>query len=346
MGLDMTLFDNRLNISYDYFVRKTLDMMGPAPELPSILGTDEPTANNTDLKTYGFELSVSWKDRLENGIGYSARFMLSDSQTEITSYPNETNDLSTYCSGYKMNNIWGFETIGIAKTQNEMDTHLESLPEGGQDAIGNNWAAGDIMYKDLNDDGKIDYGAYTLDDRGDLKIIGNSTPRYRFALDLSANWKGFDVRALFQGVMKRDYFQNSSFFWGAYSYGIWKSTAFEEHKDFFRDENSYSYDAMGENLDAYYPRPIFGNKNQKTQTRYLLDASYIRLKNLQIGYSIPSELANKIGMSQLRVFLSGENLWTGTKVPKMFDPEYIEGGSGGNAYPLSKVYSIGVNVNF
>nr|WP_321356350.1 SusC/RagA family TonB-linked outer membrane protein [uncultured Draconibacterium sp.] len=353
IGTDIGMFKNKLNASFDYFTRKTLDMVGPAPELPVILGTDVPKANNTDLKTYGFELSLSWKDHLENGLGYSVNFMLSDSQTEITRYPNETNNLDTYRSGMKMGEIWGYETVGIAKSQEEMDAHLGALTEGGQNAIGSNWAAGDIMYKDLNGDKKIDNGSYTLDDHGDLKIIGNNTPRYQFALDLSANWKGFDVRALFQGVMKRDYFQNSYYFWGASSRGLWWSAGFEDHKDFFRNEDSYTYAAMGENLDSYYPRPIFSSKNQQVQSRYLQDASYIRLKNLQIGYTVPQALSEKIKMKQLRIFVSGENLWTGTKMTKMFDPETVGAGTGsnavgwgGNTYPLSKVFSAGVNVNF
>ncbi len=356
-GLDMALFDNRLNTSFDYFIRKTLDMIGPAPELPEILGTDVPKTNNTDLKTYGFELSVSWRDRLDNGLGYSVQFLLSDSQTEITRYPNETGNLNTYRKGMKMGEIWGYETIGIAKSQEEMDAHLASLPNGGQNAVGSTigqWEAGDIMYKDLNNDGKIDNGAETEGNHGDWKIIGNSTPRYQFSLDLTANWKNFDIRALFQGVMKRDYFQNSNYFWGAYHWGIWWSTGLDQHLDYFRDESSASYSTLGENLDAYYPRPSYSDKNHESQTRYLQDASYIRLKNLQVGYTLPKSIYTKLGMSQLRVFVSGENLWTGTKMTSIFDPESVEAGAlgnngigyGGSTYPIPKVFSVGVNVNF
>ena len=360
IGTDIGLFNNKLNASFDYFNRKTLDMVGPAPELPLILGTAVPKTNNTDLKTYGFELSIAWKDRLENGLGYAVTFILSDSQTKITRYPNETGSLYDsqnskylYRPNMKMGEIWGYETIGIAKTQAEMDAHLAALPHGGQDAIGTQWEAGDIMYKDLNNDGKIDNGATTEKDHGDWKVIGNNTPRYLFSIDLSANWKGFDVRTLFQGVMKRDYFQDSYYFWGASKRGIWWSAGFEDHKDFFRNEDSYSYAAMGENLDSYYPRPVFDKKNQQIQTRYLQDASYIRLKNLQIGYTLPQSLTDKMKMSQLRIFVSGENLWTGTKMTKMFDPETVGAGSGdnavgfgGNTYPLSRIFSVGVNVNF
>ena len=345
IGVDFGAFNNRLTGSVDIFNRKTIDMVGPAPELPTILGMTVPKTNNTDLETYGFELNIGWNDRLSNGFGYSAKFILSDAQTKITRYPNPTNTLSKYKSGEMMGDIYGYETIGIAKSREEMEQHLASLPNGGQDAIGNKWDAGDIMYKDLNGDGKIDGGGNKYDDMGDRKKIGNNTPRYQFGLDLSADFKGFDFRAFFQGVMKRDYWQGSAYFWGIGNSGIWHSTGFVEHVDYFRAEPSNDLPA---NLDSYYPRPIFdSSKNNQVQTRYLQNAAYIRLKNIQLGYTLPSSLTNKFGVSKLRLFVSGENLWTGTSLSSIFDPETISGGDGsnGNAYPLSKTISFGLSVN-
>jgi TonB-linked SusC/RagA family outer membrane protein len=353
LGLDFRMFDNRLSSSFDYYTRYTDDMVGPAIELPLTLGTDVPDMNNTDLKTYGFELDLTWNDRLSNGLAYSVKFLLSDSQTKITRYPNPTgtlelsdfDDPDVYRAGQMVGEIWGYETIGIAKTDDEMDTYLSTLTNGGQDAIGSQFAAGDIMYKDLNGDGKVDNGSGTIDDHGDLKIIGNNTARYNFAFDLSANYKGFDFRAFFQGVMKRDYFQNSYYFWGATN-NKWWSTGFEEHKDYFRADASHR---MGENLDSYYARPLFGStayKNQKTQSRYIQNAAYVRLKNVQLGYSLPSAWVNKMKLSKVRVFVSGENLFTLTPMSSIFDPETIGGGWGGNVYPLSKVYAMGLSVNF
>jgi TonB-linked SusC/RagA family outer membrane protein len=345
MGVDVHLFRNRLSSSFDYFIRYTDDMVGPAPKLPATLGTTEPRMNNTNLKTFGFEWEITWNDLLQNGLGYSARFLLSDSKTKILSYPNPSGLLSTYRAGQEYGEIWGYETIGIAKSQQEMDAHLATLPEGGQNALGSRWEAGDIMYKDLNGDNKISSGASTEGDPGDLKVIGNNQPRFRFALDLSADWKGVDIKVFFQGIMKRDFFQNNYYFWGfSSSGGMWNSTGFIEHKDYFRSDENHPF---GQNLDSYYPRPLSsGSKNEQVQTRYLLNASYIRLKNLQIGYTIPSHLTQKIHISKLRIFLSGENIWTGTKMSTIFDPETIDGGYGGSVYPLSKVYSIGLNVNF
>lgn len=346
VGLDFGLFDNRLRGSFDYFIRNTNDMVGNAPELPNILGTAVPVTNNTDLRTQGWELELGWNDRLNNGLGYAVRMTLSDAKTKITSYPNNpTNSLGQTLEGHELGEIWGYETIGIAKSQEEMDAHLASLPNGGQNALGSNWSAGDIMYADLNGDGKISAGASTLADPGDRKVIGNNTPRYLLGLDLSADWKGFDFRAFFQGVLKRDYWQGSFYFWGAHD-DIWWSCGLTDHTDFFIAE---SYEAFEANTDAYYPRPLWkeGQKNRQVQTRYLQDASYVRLKNLQLGYTLPATLTKKINIQKLRFYVSGENLLTFTKMANMFDPETVGGGaSNGNAYPLSRTISVGMNLTF
>jgi len=343
LGLDWGVFNNRLTGSFDLFRRRTLNMVGPAPTLPSILGTSVPQTNNTDLQTTGFEMEVAWNDRLKNGLGYNLRLLLSDYQTTITRYPNETRNLSQYREGQKMGEIWGYTTRGVAKSQEEMDAYLATLPNGGQSPLGSQWGAGDVMYADLNGDGIINSGANTQDNPGDLRLIGNSTPRYTVGADINLDWKGFDFRAFFQGVMKRDYWQGSYFFWGATN-NIWWSTGFVDHADYFRADANHP---LGQNLNAYYPRPVFNSsKNQQTQSRYLLNAAYMRLKNLQLGYTLPQAITRKAAIQKLRVYFSGENLLTLTKMAKMFDPETVDGGSGGSVYPLSKVYSAGLSVTF
>ena len=351
IGLDFGFLNNRLTGSFDYFVRNTKNMVGYAPELPAILGTGVPVTNNTDLRTSGWELTVSWNDLLDNGLRYGASFNVSDSRTKITRYPNNpTQDIGTYIEGRYINEIWGYETIGIAKTQEEMDAHLATLPNGGQNVTSNPapWGAGDIMYKDINGDGRITPGAGTLDDLGDRKLIGNHTPRYLFGLNLNAAWKGFDLSVFFQGVMKRDYWQGSTFMFGGDGGGMWWGAGITGVQDYFRDENTWSVanGYQNPNLDAYLPRIRFNSQNIQCQTRYLQNAAYIRLKNLQVGYTIPAQITQKWGIDNVRVFFSGENLWTGTGLADQFDPETISGGNdeNGNAYPLSRTISFGLNI--
>ena len=347
VGIDIGLFNNRLTGSFDYFIRNTNDMVGPSEKLPATLGIAVPPSNNTDLRTAGWELELMWKDRLQNGLNYSLRFTLADSRTKITRYSNPSGLIDSFYEGKYCGEIWGYETIGIARTDDEMAEHVGSLVNGGQSALGQDWQAGDIMYSDLNEDCKIDAGARTLDNHGDLKRIGNSTPRYNVGIDLSADWKGFDFRMFWQGTLKRDYFQGSYYFWGANgSQGYWFSTALKGHEDYFRNDES---SPLGVNLNSYYPRPLLNtNKNQQCQTKYLQNAAYMRLKNLQIGYTLPRKIVQKMGVQNLRFFASGENLLTITDLVKFFDPETIESGSfaHGYAYPLSRTYAFGLNITF
>ena len=347
VGFDFGAFSNRLTGSFDYFVRKTVDMVGPAPQLPLVLGIAPAIVNNADMKSYGFEIELSWRDRIGE-VDYGVKFNLADAQQKVVKYPNTTNAFNDWYAGKMSGEIWGYTSLGIAKTDEEMKEHLASLPNGGQNQLGNKWGAGDIMYADINGDGKVDGGKGTLADPGDQRIIGNSTPRYNFGLVLDASYKGFDVSIFFQGVGKRDYAPivgtNGAVFWGAVN-NIWQSMAMEEHFDYFRPEGH----PMGANLNGYYPRPDFtSNKNHQVQTRYLQDASYIRLKNLQIGYTLPKQWINKLHINRCRVYVSGDNLWTGTSLASMFDPETLAAGDwgSGKTYPLSKVISFGLNVNF
>ena len=227
IGFDFGALNNRLTGSFDYFWRKTKNMVGPGVELPAILGATVPSTNNTDLTTFGWELSIGWRDKVGE-LGYGVKLNISDNQTRIDKYPNPTNSLSKYMAGELTGDIYGYTTIGIAKTQEEMDAHIASLPKGGQTAIGSKWEAGDIMYADINGDGKIDNGSNTLDDMGDLKKIGNNTPRFRTGITLDAQWKGFDFSMFWQGVLKRDFDpgENSMVFWGTTGSGQWWSTSF------------------------------------------------------------------------------------------------------------------------
>lgn len=340
-GIDITALKGRLNFTFDWFRRVTNNMIGPAPELPAALGAAVPKVNNADMLSRGWEMELSWRDNIGRDFSYGARLVLSDARQFITRYPNDIYSLSTYYNGMEMGEIWGYQAIGLAKSQAEMDSHLETNRPGW----GSGWGAGDLMYVDVNGDGKVNQGNNTLEDHGDKKIIGNSTPRYNFGLVLDVAWKGIDLRAYFQGVGKRDYWVSGPYFTGAGASGMWQCAAFDSHWDFWRDEG----DELGANLNAYFPKPQFanGSKNFQVSSHYLQNAAYIRLKNIQLGYTLPKKWTEKAGMSSVRIYASGENLLTFTKMFKEFDPETIGGDWGdGKVYPLMKTYSIGININF
>jgi TonB-linked SusC/RagA family outer membrane protein len=343
LGVDFRLSNNRLSGSFDYYVRNTVDMIGAGVELPVTLGLGSPAFNNTDLRTAGWELDLGWKDK-KGEFSYGIRVNISDALTKITKYGNPTGTLSKYVGDQYIGNIYGYTTIGIAKTNDEMNEHLATLPNGAQNALGSSWAAGDIMFKDLNNDGKINNGSNTIHDMGDMKKIGNNTPRFRTGINVDVAYKGFDMQMFWQGVLKRDFYPTGMVFWGATGAGQWWSTALEEHLDYFREDANHP---LGQNIDSYYPRPLFNGKNQVTQTKYLQNASYMRLKNLQVGYTFKQSWLNVVRLQSLRTFVSGENLLTFTKLSKTMDPETAGiGAQGGTVYPLSKTYSFGISANF
>ncbi|WP_276893635.1 TonB-dependent receptor [Hallella bergensis] len=354
IGLDFGALNNRLTGTFDWYVRDTKNMVGNAPELPSILGTSVPKTNNTDLRTTGWEVQISWRDMLKNGLSYGITVNVSDARTKITRYPNNpTKSIDNYIEGRYMNEIWGYETQGIAKSQEEMDQHLAVA---NQSTIGDQWGAGDVMYRNINDDKQISGGARTLDDHGDLKVIGNSTPRYLFGIDLNAAWKGFDFRAFFQGVLKRDSWVGKSwngneYMFGATASGTWWGVGITGVQDYYRDANSWSVQNgyQSENTDAFLPRPTWSDKNVQVQDRYLINAAYMRLKNIQLGYSLPKSLISHLGLNNVRFYVSAENLWTICDMPDQFDPEtigYDTNGIKNNGYPLSKTWSFGLNLTF
>ena len=363
IGLDFGVLGNRLTGNFDYFQRVTEGMVGPPPPLTNTLGTTTPPANNANLESKGFELLLSWNDDFNLGdspFSYGLSVNLSDEIQTVTKYNNSSPSFYTWYAGRKIGEIWGYTTEGIARTQDQMTQHLESLPNGGQSLVDLVWQSGDIMYKDVDGDGKISSGSGTLASPGDVRVIGNELPRYKYGFSLTAAWKGFDLRGFLQGVAKRDmwpatqrvvpgYSDGDFTFWGIAGDAS-NQQILTPHLDYYRPEGS----PYGANIDSYYPRPYTGTaKNQMTQTGYLQDAAYLRIKNIQLGYTIPSRLTQRIHLQKVRVYVSGENLFTFTKLTSVIDPEaYLgmstpQGGSGsiGTAYPISKVFAFGLNLN-
>lgn len=348
IGADLGFLNNRLTAVFDYYNRKTIDMVGPGQQLPGVFGATAPNVNNLSMTAKGWELTISWRDRVGD-FNYGITANLYDHTVTVDEYPNNEN-LSlnqNYYAGMKLGEIWGLTTIGIAKTDQEMQEHLAKVNQSRLSNSG--WTAGDIMYADLDGDGKITSGDWTVDSHGDYSVIGNSTPRYSFGLNLDASWKGFDVKIFFQGIGKRDYWASGPMMFGACQQGKWQAVVFKPQLDYFRPADTT--DPLGPNVDSYYPRVNWGGvNNTAVQTRYIQNAAYCRLKNVTIGYTFPQTLTRKAYIDRARIFVSGENLATITDFTKMGDPELIEaynsGYGFGKVYPLSRVFSFGLNVTF
>ncbi|QZT36922.1 TonB-dependent receptor [Halosquirtibacter xylanolyticus] len=332
IGLDFALLNNRLSGSVEAYERLTSDMFGPANTLPSTLGTGVPKENNAELRTRGWELALTWKDQIGN-FKYSITGTLADYTGEIIKYKNDKKLLNSSYEGKKLGEIWGYESNGLFQSEQE----IKDAPD--QSKISKKgWFPGDVRYDDLNGDGVINWGKNTVDDSGDKHIIGNATPRYQYGVTFEAKWKGIDFSMFWQGIGKRDIWLNGPGFFGA-SGGMWQSVAYAEHMDYWTPENT----------DAYYARPYFrnGGKNQQVSSRYLQDASYIRLKNMQIGYTFPKHVLEKVSIQRLRFYVSGENLMTFSNMSDIFDPEAFKGKRGAaKIYPLQMVFSAGVNISF
>lgn len=327
-GVDVTMFKQRLDFSFDYYRRTTSDMLVKV-SYPDVLGITAPPSNLAELRTDGWELSLKWRDRIGKDFSYDVGFILSDSQAEITKYDNPTGSLTDYYVGQKIGEIWGYETEGIFRTDEEVKNHPS------QSKIKNaTWKAGDIKYKNLNDDNEISKGQNTLEDHGDLKVIGNETPRYQYGITASLTYKDFYLNLFMQGVGKRDFWPSGQPFWPA------STEYYCTQKWFISDSWSES------NPEAYFARPIVKDtRNQEKQTRYLQDASYLRMKNLSIGYNIPAAWLKKIYLSKATVYVSGENLFEFSNIKGPYDPEAARG-NGTMLYPFMRTYSLGINLTF
>ncbi len=348
IGVDAGFLNNRLQLTAELYNRKTFNQLGPSEALPAVLGATIPQSNNMETSTNGWELNLTWNDRIGKDFTYSVTGMMFDYQTKITKYNNPTKLLANPYTGQRAGEIWGLVSDGLIRTQEDA-TNINSL--GIQKTVsGQVWKTGDVRYQDLNGDGLITYGNNTVDNSGDKKVIGNITPRYQFGLTLSARWKGLDFSMFWQGVAKRDMDLNGNFMYG-FSSTI-QGSIFPGHLNYYRDADANQYAGLGKNEDSYFPRPYLdanmNNKNQLTQTRYLQNGAYARMKNVQLGYTVPVSFLNKISLRQLYIYVSGENLATITKLAAHFDPETANVGARGNgkSYFSQKAFTMGLNIKF
>ena len=363
IGFDAGFFNNELNVTFDWYQRRNVGMLVAGNEIVRYAGIAvAPLENGGDMKTNGWELQIDYNHAFNKDFAIYGTFTLSDAKSEITKWNNTTGALNSWYKGKKLGEIWGFETDRYFNSSDvnpdgtlKTGTPDQSYLQNGSFRFG----AGDIKYKDLNNDGKIDTGKGTIDDHGDLKRIGNQLPRYEYSLRVGAMLKGFDVEILFQGVGKRDMWSTSSLFI-PHAAGA-QMNIFENQLDYWTESNQ----------NARFPRPYIngafgslsglpgnsGCNNFAPQTKYLNNLAYLRVKNFTVGYTLPQNLTRKIFVEKLRFYFSAQNLFTFDHIDGVMDPECTGGSSksytngmdmtmAGRAMPFNRQWSCGLQITF
>ena len=363
IGFDAGFFNNELNVTFDWYQRRNVGMLVAGNEIVRYAGIAvAPLENGGDMKTNGWELQIDYNHAFNKDFAIYGTFTLSDAKSEITKWNNTTGALNSWYKGKKLGEIWGFETDRYFNSSDvnpdgtlKTGTPDQSYLQNGSFRFG----AGDIKYKDLNKDGKIDTGKGTIDDHGDLKRIGNQLPRYEYSLRVGAMLKGFDVEVLLQGVGKRDMWSTSSLFI-PHAAGA-QMNIFENQLDYWTESNQ----------NARFPRPYIngafgslsglpgnsGCNNFAPQTKYLNNLAYLRVKNFTVGYTLPQNLTRKIFVEKLRFYFSAQNLFTFDHIDGVMDPECTGGSSksytngmdmtmAGRAMPFNRQWSCGLQITF
>lgn len=312
IGLDITLFKN-LTINAEYFTRKTSEILLTL-DVPIIGGLNAPFQNAGVVSNKGWEVAISYRGKI-NAFKYDIGLNLSDVKNKVVDLRGVAlSGVTVNREGYAMNSIYGYQADGFFQTDAEV---AQSATQFG------NVKAGDIKYRDQNGDNKID--------AADNVIIGSTIPRYTFGATFNASFKGFDLNLFLQGVGKADgYLYEETimpFFHGG--------TVQEQHKDRWTPQNP----------NATFPRLAFNEvNNEQNSSFWLKDASYLRLKNLQIGYNLPTTLTQKAGIKNAKIYISGRNLFS---ADNFWDGHDVETPVGtGHDYPMVKIYSLGLNVKF
>ena len=359
VGLDAGFLNGRLNLTADYYIRKTVDMYTVGPTLPDTFGATAPKGNYADMSTYGYEIALSYNDSFKlagKPFNFGIKATLADYYSIIDRYNNASRKLSDYYEGQRLGEIWGFVCNGLFQSQAEIDAafggkgYKNDIMQTSEKYI---TYPGDMRFEDLNGNDAIDRGSSTVDDPGDRKIIGNSEPRYLYTISLNADWNGFFLSALFDGVGRQQWFpSDESLFWGMYN-RPYNQVPTWHLQNYWTEERP----------NAYLPRYVgyYGPMNANTvnvNTRYLQDVSYIRLKNLQFGYELPKRWISKIGLSKVSVYFSGENLWSWsplyrhtkdfdvTVASKKSDSDISNSKGDGHNYPVMRSFSFGISITY
>lgn len=371
VGFDMRLFNDKLGVGFDAFRRTNKNMLLAGAQLPTTLGTGAPVANYGELTTDGWELAVDYNHRFNKNVGVNVTATFSDAATFVTKYQEGATKTLTndFYEGKRYGDIYGyvtdrlyqwddFELDGNGKliehTLTAADTKMAGMigkkvwklktVDGNapvyqaylQNSADFRFGPGDVKFKDLNGDGDINNGGNIVGDEGDWKVIGNSTPRFQYSLRIGADFYGFDASVFLQGV-------GSMQMWGQ---GFMAIPGFHSSDgaapqaiagDFWRDDRT----------NAFYPRPYnqlasSTTNNMQIQTRYMLDLSYLRVKNITFGYSIPSEITKKVMISNARFYVSLENFFTFDNLRGLpIDPEAIPGQNPGMSGSTDGNYNLG-----
>lgn len=360
-GIDAGMFNDKLSLTLEGFIRDTKGMLQQGVALPGVYGANSPLMNSADLRTSGYEFSISWRDQFDLGgrpFGYSISGNLSDNRTIITKYDNpERTFAKDYYEGMELGEIWGFVTDGLFMSDAEAQAYAQQVDLSYiTKRLTGGWLGGDLKYLDIDGDGKIGLGSDTVDKPGDRKILGNANATLQYGFTLAFDYFGFDVSAFFQGTGNHYWYPNdeSMAFWGPYS---------RPYCSFIADD-FLDHVWAEDNKDAYFPRPraysafTSGAYLANVNDRYLQNIRYLRFKNLTIGYTVPQSATRKIGIEKVRVYFSGENLcyWSPFKAhSKYIDPEAAYDrvdGSGATTrynnafYPWQKTMMFGVDITF
>jgi len=313
-GLDVKVLNSRLNFTGEYYIKNTKDILLEMP-VPLEYGFGKPNMNVGEVRNKGWELSLSWNDRI-NDFGYSISGNLSDNRNEVVDLGDTGpwKGSNTYTEvGLPFNSIYGYESMGLFQS----DEEVANAPFQNS-----NTAAGDIRYKNQNGDDKID--------ANDRVVIGDPNPHFLYGVNLGFDYKNFDLNMFFQGIGQKDRVIMDNFVRPFYD-----SSIFEHHLDYWTPENT----------GAKYPRILNkddGTHNYQQSDYWMINAGYFRMKNLQIGYTIPREILRPAGFDRVRVYFSANNLFTVSDFVPGMDPESEKSVS----YPFARTYSFGLNVQF
>ena len=357
LGIESRFFDNKLGVNLDWYKRKTSDMISAGVALPSSFGATAPRRNFGELEAKGFELAVDFNHKIGRDFKFNITAVLSDFQERITKFAGSRLLTGNY-EGKTIGEIWGYETDRLFTGDDfQRDAAGNFVLAGGKYVLKPGIAPqtqfetsafwfgpGDVKYRDLNGDGVVNQGDNTVENPGDKRVIGNTTPRYQYSFRLGGSWREFDFGIFFQGVGKRELWVHSPATVPGVSIGEgW----YENQLDYWTPENP----------NAFYPRPSNVGQtadvtNFKVQTRYLLNLAYLRAKNISVGYTFPKKLTDRIKMNRARVYFSGENLFEKDNLEGLsIDPEVDftttganDARSFGRVYPYRRTISFGLQV--